>query len=87
MEVNYTEILGYVAASLTTLAFIPQLVRIVKTGSTKDISWLMYSVFLSGVLLWLAYGICIESLPVILANAVTSLLAITILALKYRYEK
>jgi MtN3 and saliva related transmembrane protein len=81
-----TTLLGLVAGSLTTAAFLPQLVKVLKSRSTKDISLLMYIVICTGILLWLIYGVIIGSLPVITANAVTLLIASAILALKIRFR-
>ena len=77
--------LGLTAGTLTTIAFIPQIVKARQSKSTGDLSWGMVTIFSTGVLLWLIYGIWIESLPVILANAVTLLLQCGIIALKIRY--
>lgn len=77
--------LGLIAGTLTTIAFIPQIVKAWQSKSTGDLSWGMVTTFSMGVLLWLIYGIWIDSLPVILANAVTLLLQCGIIALKIRY--
>jgi MtN3 and saliva related transmembrane protein len=78
-------ILGITAGTLTTVAFIPQLTKALKSKSTGDLSWGMVLTFTIGVLLWLIYGIWIDSLPVILANAVTLLLQMGIVSLKIKY--
>ena len=78
-------ILGITAGTLTTVAFIPQLAKALKSRSTGDLSWGMVLTFTFGVLLWLIYGIWIDSLPVILANAVTLLFQIGIIFLKIKY--
>ncbi|CUS37521.1 MAG: SemiSWEET transporter [Nitrospira sp.] len=77
--------LGLIAGTLTTIAFIPQIAKAWRSKSTGDLSWGMVTTFSTGVLLWLIYGIWIDSLPVILANAVTLLLQAGIIALKIRY--
>lgn len=77
---------GYIAATLTTLAFAPQVLLTLKTRDVKGISLPMYAVFSLGVLLWLVYGVLIRSWPVIGANAVTLLLTLIILTLKIRYR-
>jgi MtN3 and saliva related transmembrane protein len=77
--------LGLTAGTLTTIAFIPQLAKARQSKSTGDLSWGMVITFSTGVLLWLIYGIWIDSLPVILANAVTLLFQIGIISLKIRY--
>jgi MtN3 and saliva related transmembrane protein len=79
------EWLGYAAAVLTTGSFIPQAVMTMRSRDTRGISRGMYIIFTIGVALWLAYGIYLESLPMILANLVTLVLAATMLALKLRY--
>jgi MtN3 and saliva related transmembrane protein len=81
------DILGIVAGTLTTFAFIPQVLRIVRTRSAHDISWWMFSVFSVGLALWLWYGIILGALPVILSNSITLGLAIVILFLKWRYGR
>jgi len=77
--------LGLTAGTLTTVAFIPQLAKAWKSRSTGDLSWGMVLTFTTGVLLWLIYGIWIDSLPVIVANAVTLLLQIGIVTMKIKY--
>ncbi|MBK7092753.1 MAG: SemiSWEET transporter [bacterium] len=79
-------IIGLVAGTLTTLSFIPQLIKIVRSKSTHDISLVMYIVFSTGILLWLIYGLLISDVPVIVANAVALFITITILSLKVRYR-
>jgi len=81
-----TTLLGLIAGLLTTVAFIPQLVKVWKSRSTKDISLLMYVVISTGILLWFIYGLCISSIPVIAANAITLLIAVAILILKIRFR-
>ena len=77
--------IGSAAATLTTTAFIPQAWRMWRTRHTTDISLGMYTLFTLGVTLWLAYGIQLESLPIIVANSVTLLLAGTVLAMKIKF--
>ncbi|SDD84768.1 MtN3 and saliva related transmembrane protein [Pricia antarctica] len=83
---DYIEILGLVAATLTTAAFLPQVFKTWQQKSTKDISLTMYLVMFVGVVLWCMYGILIESFPVTLANALTALLLFTMLLLKLKYK-
>jgi MtN3 and saliva related transmembrane protein len=80
----HPEIIGYVGATLTTAAFIPQAWKVLKTRETHSISLAMYVLFTLGVLLWLLYGVAIESWPVICANAITLLLASLILSVKLK---
>ena len=79
------ELLGYIGALLTTASFIPQAIMTIRSRDTRGISRGMYVIFTIGVAFWLAYGIAIASLPMILANTVTLGLAGTVLALKLRY--
>jgi MtN3 and saliva related transmembrane protein len=79
------EWIGFAAAFLTSVSFIPQAVMTIRTKNTRGISRGMYLMFTLGVALWLAYGIYLLSWPMIFANTVTLLLAATILILKLRY--
>ncbi len=79
-------LLGLVAAALTTTAFLPQLLKTWRSKSAKDVSLSMLISFSIGVFLWLIYGVCIQSLPVIIANLVTFILSSINLILKIRYE-
>lgn len=76
--------LGLLAATLTTTAFVPQVVKTWRTRSTHDISLGMFSILVAGIIAWLIYGAIIRDIPLILANAVTLLLAGTILVFKIR---
>lgn len=80
------DILGSLAGALTTIAFIPQVVKTWKTRSTHDISLIMFSLFSLGVLLWLLYGIALGALPIIIANSITLALAMSILVMKIRFK-
>ena len=80
---NY-EIIGFIAAILTTSSFLPQLIKVWKTKSSKGVSILMYFVMLSGVILWGVYGYLIESKSVLIANIVAGLLQIVILILIFK---
>ena len=77
---------GLMAGTLTTVAFVPQVVKIWKAKSADDISFGTFFIFSLGVFFWLVYGIMIGALPVVLANAVTLVLAVTIIVLKMRYR-
>ncbi len=76
--------LGLLAGALTTVAFVPQVVKTWRTRSTHDISLWMFSILVAGIIAWLLYGAIIGDLPLILANAVTLGLAGTILFFKIR---
>ncbi|MDQ3268875.1 MAG: SemiSWEET transporter [Pseudomonadota bacterium] len=80
------EWLGYMAAVLTTLSFVPQAIKTIRSRDTSGISISMYVLFTAGVGFWLAYGIALGSWPMIGCNLVTLLLAGTILCLKIRYR-
>ena len=76
---------GYLAAAMTTLAFVPQAIKIIRTRDTRGISLGMYVVFTIGIAFWLVYGIALQSTPMILSNIVTFLLSATILGLKLKH--
>jgi MtN3 and saliva related transmembrane protein len=79
---NLETILGYTAAALTTFSFLPQAIRVYRTKNTDAISFWMYSIFSTGVFLWLIYGVLIQAWPVVIANAITLLLSLWILWMK-----
>ena len=79
--------LGFVAAFCTTAAFVPQLVRVVRLRSARDISLPTFLLFSVGVFLWFLYGLYIGSTPVIASNSVTLVLSVSILILKLRYDR
>ncbi len=78
------DIIGFAAATLCTIAFVPQVMQSWRTRDLAGISLRMYSLFTTGVLLWLIYGIAIRAWPIILANSITLVLAGTVLVLKLR---
>lgn len=78
-------IIGYAAAILTTLAFIPQVIKTLKERKTENISLGMYIIFTIGIALWLTYGILKMEYPIILANVITLVLALIILTLKIKH--
>jgi MtN3 and saliva related transmembrane protein len=77
--------IGYIAATLTTIAFVPQAWKTWKTKSAAGVSLRMYAIFTLGVALWLAYGLLIGAWPVIVANVVTLVLALFILAMRLKF--
>lgn len=79
------DLLGTVAGVLTTFAYAPQVYRCWVTKSVGDVSLTMYAVMCAGISLWLAYGLLIGSLPLVLANSASLLLTTTIIALRLRY--
>jgi MtN3 and saliva related transmembrane protein len=78
--------IGSAAATLTSIAFIPQVLKIWRTKHTADISLGMYILFTIGVALWLAYGVLLESWPIIIANSVTLIFAGAVLAMKIKFR-
>lgn len=79
-------IIGLMGGTLTTLSFFPQVIRVWKTRSTKDLSLGMFLLFALGVLLWLVYGIMLHQWPIILSNLVTAILVAVILIFKVIYK-
>jgi len=77
-------LVGSLAGILTTIAFIPQVVKTWRTRSAEDISLWMFLLFSGGVLLWLIYGILLRAAPIIVANAITLSLSASILVLKIK---
>ena len=86
MDTESINFLGYVAATLTTIAFLPQVFKTWRSRSAKDVSLVMMITFSIGVFLWLLYGLAIQAMPVILANATTLILALLIVILKIKYR-
>lgn len=83
IDMNFLpDAVGYLAATLTTVSFLPQAILTLKTRDTDSLSLGMYSLFTAGVLLWLVYGIYLANVAIIAANAVTFLLAAIILGFK-----
>jgi MtN3 and saliva related transmembrane protein len=79
------ELIGYAAAILTTISFLPQVIKVWQTRSARDISLPMYGLFIVGTAMWLSYGVAIHSVPVALANAATLVLAGAVLVAKLRF--
>ena len=80
------ELLGYLAGALTTVSLVPQVIQVYRTRSTQDVSLGMFLLFSLGVLAWLLYGLWIDSPPVIVANALTLVLALSVLWAKWRWR-
>ena len=87
MKIIYVEFFGYFAAILTTLAFIPQLIKTLKTKKAEDVSLTTLIMFLTGVAAWIIYGIQISSKPILIANIITFVLNFLILVFKLIYSK
>lgn len=77
--------IGFFAAILTTISFLPQVVKVWQSRSAKDVSLVMYLLFSLGVSLWLIYGLLLHSWPIILSNLITLILAGVVLAMKLRF--
>ena len=84
---DLADLIGALAACLTTLSFLPQAWLSFKTRDVSGVSLLMYSVFTAGVALWLAYGLLLGSWPMVIANAITLTLALMILTMKLVYGR
>lgn len=82
---HYADLIGYLAATLTTISFVPQAWLVWRTRRAENLSLAMYLVFATGVALWLVYGLWIGSWPVVIANAITLMLAGFILVMKLRF--
>jgi MtN3 and saliva related transmembrane protein len=83
---NSIQVLGLVAGGLTTVAFVPQVLKTYKSRSAKDLSLGMFSIFFAGVALWLVYGIMVKDVPVIAANLLTLILAFTLIVFKFKFR-
>ena len=83
---DFSNTLGLLAGAMTTAAFVPQVIKIWKSRNTRDISLGMFVIFSGGLLLWLFYGIQIGSTPIVIANAITLGLALTILVFKIKFK-
>lgn len=81
-----TMLIGLAGGTLTTMAFLPQVVKTWRTRKTRDISLGMWSVLCAGIVLWLVYGVLRDDVVLILANGVTLVLAATVLVFKLRYK-
>jgi MtN3 and saliva related transmembrane protein len=86
MQTDHIELIGLAAGGLTTVSFLPQVIKTWKSKSAKDLSLVMFSLFCLGIVLWLIYGLLIHSLPVILSNAFTLILSSTILFFKLKFK-
>jgi MtN3 and saliva related transmembrane protein len=81
-----SDVLGMIAGTLTTVSFVPQVLKIWRSRSAGDISFGMFLLFSLGVVLWLMYGIAIHSLPVIVSNVVTLVLSVSIIVMKLYFK-
>ena len=79
-------IIGLTAAAFTTIALLPQLIKVWKTKLTKDISTGMFSLYCGGVFLWFVYGVYLNDIPIMIANSLAFIQALVILMLKTKYK-
>jgi MtN3 and saliva related transmembrane protein len=86
MELTSVTIIGMIGASLTTVAFLPQAIKTIRTKNTRDLSLGMFVLSEMGVVMWLTYGILIGDLPIIFANVITFFLISTIIVMKVKYK-
>ena len=87
MPLPSTELVGYLAAALTTCSFIPQAWLTFRTRDVRGVSLGMYTAFTFGIALWLLYGLLLSAWPIVIANAITLALAAAILLMKLRYGR
>jgi MtN3 and saliva related transmembrane protein len=85
MKFDWTTLLGLIAAICTTSSFLPQVIKMLKSKKTKDVSLLMYTILTTGLFLWLVYGFILHDLPLILANSISLTLSLCVLLLKLRH--
>jgi MtN3 and saliva related transmembrane protein len=83
---NPMTVVGLLAGTLTTISFLPQVLKTWKSKSAKDISLGMFLTFCAGVFLWIVYGVAVRDIPVIFTNVATFVLASTVLWLKLKYN-
>lgn len=87
MSIALVDLLGFVAGACSTLAFVPQVLRVWKTRSATDISYGMYFIFLTGNVLWFAYGVYTQALPLMVCNVVTIVLSGAVVVMKVCLER
>ena len=83
---DHVTLVGSLAAACTTISFVPQVVKVYRTKETRDLSLLMYVIFSAGVFLWFCYGVMTKSLPIMIANFITLIFSLYIVAMKIRGE-
>jgi len=84
--IDIITIIGLTAAAFTTIALFPQLIKVWKTKSTRDISTGMFSLYCGGVLLWFVYGVYLNNMPIMIANSLAFVQGIVILIFKAKYK-
>ena len=86
MNIDLNEVIGLVAAALTTAAFLPQVYKTWKSKSAEGLSLTMYLVFLTGIVLWLIYGIHLNSLAMIIANSISIVITVVLIFFKLTFK-
>ena len=86
-HLSYIDFFGFLAALLTTIAFLPQLFKTWQTKSADDVSLVMLILFITGLFCWIIYGLKIHSIPILVANIITFIFNFSILILKIAYRK
>ena len=86
-HINYIDVFGFLAALLTTIAFLPQLYKTWQTKSADDVSIIMLILFITGLFCWIIYGLKINSTPILVANLITLIFNLSILILKVTYSE
>ena len=85
MKFEGTTLIGLIAAICTTCSFLPQVIKILRSKKTKDVSLLMYAILTTGLFLWLIYGVILKDFPLIMANSMSLTLSTCVLLLKIRH--
>ena len=85
MRFDWTTLIGLIAALCTTGSLLPQVIKILRSKKTKDVSLLMYAILSAGLFLWLIYGLILKDFPLILANSISLTLSVCVLILKIRH--
>lgn len=85
MDISWVTLLGLIAATFTTIAFVPQVIKTLKSRQTKDISLGMYVILTVGLCLWCIYGALLMNLPIILADVIALVFSVMVLVLKVRH--
>lgn len=85
MKFEWTTLIGLIAAICTTSSFLPQVIKILRSKRTKDVSLLMYAILTTGLFLWLVYGFILKDFPLILANSISLTLSLCVLLLKIKH--
>jgi len=83
---SFEDILGYIAATLTTISFLPQVIKTWKSRSAEDISLAMVAISAAGSMAWLVYGFLKSDIPIIIANIILAALALMLVFMKFKFK-